>query len=230
MSATCRELLLLLAVTDLHESGDDEVGEYLEHLLGALEDDLEDGAMSDELRPSCLELRESILDQMEKDAPEREEVAQWLFDYAEVLPEDMTGFSDEVERFDRLLEALFEEDEIEEVERVRRFLQCIELLEEDEWKQRSEAARGLGTLEEEMFTLRDDYLTVPMELKDCDAHSVVTRVHMLEAFATWQKAFRNAHQGQLDEAADNALEGACLFTAVERWAGERVGVQEASPT
>ncbi len=223
VNPTFSDLLLLLAVTDLHESGDDEVGEYLEHLLGAIEDDLEDGLVSDGKRELCLALKERVLDQMEIMAPDRDQMTEWLLDCSELLPPAMDGFSEELDRFDELLEIVFDDEEVEELERVRRFLYCVDLLEQDEWMQRSEGAKGLGTLEEEMFVLRDDYLSVPVELEECDAQSVVTRMHTLDAFESWQKAFRYVHTKEFDEAVDSALEGACLFTAVERWTSERVG-------
>jgi hypothetical protein len=223
------DLLLLLAVVDLKESGDHEVGEYLEHLLGAIEDDLEDIDFGADERDSLRELREVVIDQMVKEAPDRDEMGEWLFEYEPLLPPSMDGLADELDRFDTLLESVFEEDETEELDRVKRFVHCVDLLEGEDWMGRSKAARGLGTLEEELFTLRDDYTSIPFEMEECDAHSVVARIHLLDAFETWQKAFRQAHEGQLDEAVDSALEGASLFVAVERWTQERTHLEAMEP-
>ena len=217
MRRTFSDLLLLVAVTDLHESGDDEVGEYLEHLLGALEDDLEDGLFEGDELQDCRDFRESLLDQMEQESPDRDTILEWMFEFETLLPESMIGLSDRLDTFDQLLEQVFEEDQVEEVDRLGRFFHCLDLLESQEWKDRSEAARGLATLEEEIFVLRDDYQAVPLELPECDSHSVITHIHLLEAFEAWQKAFRSAHQGDFDEAADHAQEGTGLFTAIERW-------------
>lgn len=200
------ELLLYLMVTDLREVGDEELRDYLEVMLGLL-------AETDD----SPELRERTLDQLEAGAPDREAIAAWPDEYLELLPTTMAGYDEALERFDQLLEEVFEGEQ-EATDRLARFRHCLELLQgTDEWQPRAEAARGIGALEEELFQCRDDYVAIPISLDQCSPASVVAHRYLLEGFETWQDAFRLAHSGELDEALDTAIEGTCVFRAVEQW-------------
>lgn len=126
-----------------------------------------------------------------------------------------------LERFDELVNESLEklDSEEEEVARLLRFHSCLELLHgSTAWQDRSEAARGLATLEEEVLSLRDAYLQAQMKIEECSPASVVAHRQLLEAFEVWQEAFRLVHQGELEEALDAAGEATGIFLAVESWA------------
>lgn len=192
------EMLLYLMVADLREFTDEEPVQALH------------------------ELRERILDQLEVEVPDREAVADWPEEFAEeLLPPTMQGYPLALERFDELVDESLEklDSEEEEVARLLRFHSCLELLHgSTAWQDRSEAARGLATLEEEVLALRDTYLQIPMKIEECSPASVVAHRQLLEAFEVWQEAFRLVHQGELEEALDAAGEATGIFLAVESWA------------
>ena len=207
------EMLLYLMVTDLREFTDDELRDYLELLLGQPDT---------EPAEALHELRELILDQLEADTLDREKIADWPEEFAEqLLPESMQGYPLAVDRFEELVEGALErlDGEEEEVARLLRFHSCLELLHASTaWRDRSEAARGLATLEEEVLAFRDAYLTAPVKMEECSPASVVAHRQLLEAFEVWQEAFRLVHQGKLEDALDAAGEATGLFIAVESWA------------
>lgn len=200
------ELLLYLMVTDLRELGDEDLRDFLELVVGYPP------------APELEELQERALDQLEADVPARDELAAWPDEYPELLPPAMSGYPEAVEQFDAVLESVYEEEDVEDCERVVRFRTCLELLLDDSaWQQRAEAARGLGTLEEEMFQFRNGYAGRPMTLEECTPASVVAHRSLLEGFEVWQEAFRLAHRDDLEEALQVAVEGTCILRAVERW-------------
>lgn len=199
------EVLLYLMVTDLRELGDDDIREVLELLVGC----------TDELLP----VQEEALEQLQAEALDRDLIQELPDEYAESLPERMEGYEEALQEFDEVLEEALEDESLEDNDRVERFRACLELLdEESDWQQRSEAARGVGTLEEELFLLRSDYLSQPLRLEDCCPDSVIAHRMLLEGFECWQEAIRLMHQGELEEALETAVEACGLFLAVERWA------------
>lgn len=212
------ELLLHLMVRDLREFSDQEIRDYLELVAGL---------PPDEERPRQSELQEQALDQLEANVPDRETVATWPETFEELLPPAMQGYGSAVDEFEQLLERLFDEEDLEETERVERFRACLELLDEPgDWQERSEAARGMGTLEEELFQARDDYLKRPVALNECSPASVVAHQQLLDGFEIWQGAFRQAHGNELDEALESAVEGTYIFRAVECWSRKMAGPTE----
>ena len=200
------ELLLYLLVTDLRELGDEDIRDVLELLVGVPNEPL-------------LEIQERALDQLQADVLDRDEIEAYPEGYSQLLPASMAGFAEAQDRFDEVLEELFEDESIEENQRVERFRHCLELMmETGDWKARSEAARGIGALEEELFQLRHSYLATPLRIDQCSVSSVVAHLALLEAFEAWTDAFREAHSGELEEALETAVEGTCVFHAVEQWA------------
>lgn len=203
------ELLLFLLVSDLRDYSDNDLYELLEILLGfpLLEPD-----------EAVEELREAVLDQLEAEALDREVIAAWPEEFAELLPEQMSGYADSKQSFEQLLEETPDEGEDEENDRLAALRLCLDLLEEgSDWKQRSQAARRLGALEEELCGLRDAYLSRPVVLEECSPASVVAHRQLLEGFESWQRAFRSTHEGQLDQAFDYGLEASRRMRAVVEW-------------
>lgn len=191
-------------VTDLRELADDDIRDYLELMAGQPIEPL-------------LDVQEQALEHLRGDTIDRKRVAALVEEYIDLLPSQMNDYQDWLDRSDELLEEVFEDDAIEDNERVVRFRNCLEMLgEESDWQERSEAARGLATLEEELFAFRDDYQQRPLVLDECNARSVVVHQLLLEGFETWQEAFRQAHRGELEEALETAVEATCLFEVVER--------------
>ena len=204
------ELLLYLLVTDLRGLSDDDIREFLYLLVGCTKAPLH-------------ELQEEAVLQLQADTVDRDRIAEFPYEHPDLLPESMDGFEEALERFESLLEEALADDEVEDNGRVERFRVCLEMLADDsDWQQRSEAARGVGTLEEELFCYRDGYLAEPLRVEECSARSVVAHNNLLEAFDAWQDAFRRAHRGELDEALESAVEATGLFVAVERWAATEV--------
>lgn len=200
------ELLCYLLVTDLRELTDEDIREVLELLVGIPKEPL-------------LEVQERALDQLLADVLDRDEIEGYPEDYSQLLPETMSGYAEAQEQFDEILEELFEDESVEDNPRIERFRCCLELMmDTGDWKARSEAARGIGALEEELFQLRHHYLGTPLRIDQLSASSVVGHLALLEAFETWTDAFREAHHGELDAALETAVEGTCVFHAVEQWA------------
>lgn len=202
MSAT---LLLYILVRDLREFGDDDLREILTFIVGDPE------AQDSELQTAAEALLES-------DTLDRDAIQELPIEFLEWLPKTMEDYEEALTSFDGILEAALEEEGIEDNDRVERFRYCLELLiEDDDWQSHSEAARGIGTLEEELYLHRDEYEAQPMTLEECSAQAVVGHLNLREGFETWREAFRLAHEGELEDALETAVEATCLFVAVERW-------------
>lgn len=200
------ETLLYLLATDLRELADEELRACLELIAGSGSDPVQ-------------EVQEKALDLLQHDQLDRTEIESLPEDYPDLLPSQMSGYEESLDQFDALLEQLFEDDSLENNGKVERFRACLEILhDEGGWEDRSEAARGLATLEEELFRARDAYQANPMTIEQCNPRSVVSHQSLLDAFDIWQKAFRLAHQGELAEALEVAVEGTYLFAAVKQWA------------
>lgn len=199
-------LLLYTLVSDLRELGDEDLRELLEVILG-------------EPEIQGTELEQAVGTLLEEEDLDREAVKELPLEFAEFLPQSMEAYEDALDAFDRILEQMLENEELEENHRVELFRYCLELLHDDEgWESSSEAARGIGTLEEELYSHRDAYEEQPLQLEECSSHSVVGHLHLREGFETWREAFRLAHSGELEEALEAAVEATCLFAAVEEWA------------
>lgn len=202
------ELLLYIMTTELRELSDEELCDVLELLVGCPQ----------ESQGELEELQSRALDLLEAGVPDRDQMKLLADDFCELLPPGVSGFVEEMERFDELLAEVLEDEQMEDAEPLGRLHHCLELLSDDsDWQARSEAARGLGTLEEEMFQAEEGYRLLPFTLDQCAAHSLVAHRNLLEGFETWREAFRFAHQGELEEALDSAYDGTCLLRAVELW-------------
>ncbi len=203
------ELLLFLLVSDLRDYSDNDLYELLEILLGFPLPE-----------PDALveELREAVLDQLEADALDRETMAAWPEEFEQLLPPPMSGYAESKQSFEQLLEETPEDGEDEENDRLAALRLCLDLLDEgSDWKQRAQAARRLGALEEQLCGLRDDYMSRPVILEECSPASVVAHRQLLEGFETWQRAFRSTHEGQLDAAFDHGLQASRRMRAVSDW-------------
>lgn len=204
------ELLLYLALVDLCEFSDDELRDYLELMLGSL--------MARERTAATEALQEELFCQLEASAPDRKTISVWYQEYPDLLPDSVADLPDRLEEFDTFLEALFEDERLEEDPRLDRFRDCLELLADDAgWQQRSQAARGLAGLEEELGVHRRAYLAVPKTMQGCTTAALIAHMNLMEGFEMWQTAFRKVHKGKLEEALDSAFEGTCLFHATELW-------------
>ncbi len=199
------ELLLYLMVFDVEEFADNDLREFLEALL---QQPFEGGA--------ALELREEIVAQLEDEVLDRELIAGWPEEYLELLPEMMVDYPRALEQFDEILEEVTEEEA--ESARLIRFRKCLSLLSPSSgWEERAEAARGLGSLEDEMYVFRDDYVAKPLTLAEISLSSLIAHRNLFEAVEEWREAFRLTHQGKLEEAMETALEGSRLMRAIEQW-------------
>ena len=199
-------LLLYILVRDLRELGDEDLRELLEVMLG-----------EPEIQGS--ELEQTLGSLLEQEELDREAVKELPLEFTDFLPESMENYEEALDSFDQIFEQMLEKEELEENHRVERFRYCLDLLQDDEgWESSSEAARGIGTLEEELYSHRDAYEEQPLKMEECSSHSVVGHLNLQEGFETWREAFRLAHGGELDEALEAAVEATCLFAAVEEWA------------
>lgn len=209
-------LLLYLLVSDVRDYSDNELYELLELMLSLPENP--DSA-------DLAELKEDILDQLEEGQLDRPYIATWPEAYWQLLPESMHDYPKAAQQFSELLKATPEETEENESDRLARFQTCLDMLDEgSDWKARSSAARGLGLLEEELFELRDQYMSQPFQIEQCSPTSVVAHRQLLEGFESWQRAFGLTHQGDLDGAFAQALFACKIFRAVESWSRTRVTV------
>lgn len=200
------DLLLYLLVTDLRELSDEDLRDYLELLVGCPHEPL-------------LDVQEAALEHLQSEAMDRDEIEGLAEDYSEHLPSSFADYHKTQEEFDEILEEFYENEEIEESDKVERFRLCLELLDEStDWQERSRAARGMGVLEEELFQSRNQYRAQPFHSSQCSPVSVVAHRNLLDGFEIWLDAFRLAHKGELDEALETAVEGTCVLYAVERWA------------
>ncbi|HIB64584.1 MAG TPA: hypothetical protein EYO33_05615 [Phycisphaerales bacterium] len=199
-------LLLYILVRDTRELGDEELRELLEIMLGVA------GAQ-------CGELKQTLEALLEAEELDREAIKELPLEFVELLPEQMKDYDQALYSFHLILEEMLEKEELEENHRVERFRYCLELLHDDEgWESSSEAARGIGTLEEELYSHRDAYEEKPLKLEECNSYSVIGHLNLQEGFETWREAFRLAHGGELEDALEAAVEATGLFAAVEEWA------------
>ncbi len=203
------QLLLYLMVTDLREASDDDLRTFLEVLLRSCSQQTSVGGQ---------ELQEEVLDQLAIDSPDRDAIAGWPDDFAELLPPAMGRYPEALDLFEGLLEELPEAG-TGDTDRLARFRSCLDLVALSQgWEERSEAARGLATLEEELFALRDQYVVRPMTMRECSPASVVGHRYLLEALDTWQEAFRLTHRGKLEEAWSCAGEADHILRGLVTWA------------
>jgi hypothetical protein len=201
---TIGDSLLFIMVSDLQGVSDRELRELLKVLARSPSGSGLQGRASEQLRTTVLD---------------REEIEAFPDDYPELLPKSMAGYQAARNRFEGLLESLFRDDSVQENQKFDRFRTCLErLMSSSEPGEQAEASLGVTTLQKELFSARDQYTAKPLRLEDCTPASVVAHRNLLEGFDIWLAAFELAHRNEYEEALETALEGACIFFAVDRWA------------
>lgn len=199
------DLLLYLLLCDLREQNDGELLEYLEAMLAAP-------------NPGSEEAFE-LLDEVEvmlRNGPDRESIARWPLKYPELLPPSMAEFPEAVEFFEDILKRVPEEKV--ENPRLSRFERCLALLEAAQgWEARSEAARTLGSLEEELEQYKTQHAGQIPRGVEVSPLSVQAYRAAARSIDLWQEAFLATHLGEFDRAFDKALEASRVIRALQRW-------------
>lgn len=200
------ELLLEIMISDLREMSEEELRAKLKRLAGGLS-----GAAPALERRISRQLKSTVLD--------LEEIETFPDDYPELLPESMQGYKTARDRFEALVEDFFTDDAVHDNEKFERFRSCIErLTETTEPADLAEASLGIELLKKELVLAREQYVARPLDPADCTPSSVLAHRNLLEGFDIWLNAFEMAHRNEYHEALETALEGACIFFAVDRWA------------